>query len=379
MDLVLLSGNDSGTAESRVAVEINTAVGNGGDAVSANTILVDEDVSDIVGTLLRESHVALGGTGLLVSITVDNILGVSLASVDDISDGLQVSSLGIGQSSLANLEVNSLSTLISGNALVGESLGELILEVGILSTEFAIFVSELVGLLVSSVLCSLCSGSGSLSGGDSSGITCDGGGLAGPVGLAKVESEATESGTVHDSTRLTIVVVSLSGDGAQVEGQIDAVAKAEFVEETSTGGEVIAVGLEETCCEIRNQVVEPLLLVAPELVGNIPQEVTVDVREVILYIVGLAVDTLPTGTDTEARIDPFAKISIDCEGSFANLCVSTAPETVNGDVDTTANTYEPIVKELIGLVSTILDFSILIPIGLLCESGTAGEDGNCKN
>lgn len=370
--LVLL--DDGSAVELRVLEEVVATVGDDGQTLSVDTVLVYEHISDIVSTLLGELHVALCRTGLAVSVAGDGELGALARRKDLVCDACEVSLLENGRNSLADLEVDICGLLedVAGMLLC---VCELLLEVLVLILEGCVLCCECLSLLGSGVLGSD-SGSGSCSSGCESGLVSgDSGSLACPVGLAEVEGETAGYGNIGccAADRVVIEVACVEGDSACVNEEAHAVAETECVQETCACCEALAsVCGDQTCGEVGNEIVDPLLLVAPELVGDIPKEVAVEI--VVLEAVGVVervLETLPAGTDTPARLDPLADEYI---GSEAGAVCEVIVYIVKSDVDTTAYTGEPVVKELVGLVRSILDLAVCIPVALLCECAcSAGE------
>ena len=64
-------------------------------AILGDTVFVDEDLLNSLGTTLGEIHIILGSTGLLVGITLDHDLGVGIG-LHPLGDVVYIYHFGIG-------------------------------------------------------------------------------------------------------------------------------------------------------------------------------------------------------------------------------------------------------------------------------------------
>ena len=78
----------------------------------------------------------------------------------------------------------------------------------------------------------------------------------------------------------------MENGSAKVNGDRELGVQTEVVEQTETGSNVSSLlAYESAGVEVRNAVVKPLLLVSPELVADVPEEVGVNLM--IAYTVGV--------------------------------------------------------------------------------------------
>ena len=128
---------------------------------------------------------------------------------------------------------------------------------------------------------------------------------------------------------------------------------------------------------IRNEVPDAGLLVTADGVGEVPEEVTVDVVErslVEFTTLGGVLETVPAGADTDGRGEPFADVEIGSEAELA--------ETVGlfkDGVGTGTDTDEGVVEETVGHIGTTDDVTVRIAIAILLRKGVKGEQDTCRS
>jgi hypothetical protein len=218
------------------------------------------------------------------------------------------------------------------------------------------------------------------------------------VGLAEVELETSSSGREDDELASTLgVSVTLANESHKVDGDVDAVAQTENVEETGTSGilEVVlstlleGVGTEgdiqDTHSGIGNEVPETGLFVATDGVGDVPEEITVYIVEtetaagehsrVLESDLGVVPQTVITQTHTDGGSPPLTEVEVNGEADVAPTLRSANGR--NDGVDTGTDTDEGIVKGLVGLVSTANDLTVLVTIVVLLSGCAHREKEAC--
>ena len=129
--LVLDGVDHDAAAELLLVVEhvVYTALEVLDDLRGRDTELVDEDIVNGVGAVLGEHEVVVRGSGLLVGIAADEVLGVR-GALDEVGDALEVDHLTLGDVPLVDYEVDvepDLGDVL--DVLDGFGVGEAVAEV----------------------------------------------------------------------------------------------------------------------------------------------------------------------------------------------------------------------------------------------------------
>lgn len=136
-DLLNLDGDN--TVVSSTVEELDLAAVSGtGDVLLLGTGL-DEQVSDILDTLLGEVLIALLGTGLLVGITVDIELDIAVDNI--LVEVVEVSEFTLGEFGLAAVEVESQRRSLDN---LDNSEFTILVEIGLTINEVIDLVSDLL-------------------------------------------------------------------------------------------------------------------------------------------------------------------------------------------------------------------------------------------
>ena len=286
LNLLDLDSNDAVLGSAIEQLDGRT-VGSGFDVALGSTGL-GEEVNHGLDALLGEGLVVLGGTRLLVSVTVDGELGVTLHDI--VGEELEVSLFTGGELGGAQVEVNGhRGTFLDINSSESAVLVEVGLAVDELAqrSNFLLQKSDLVlqgGVLLLEGGHLVLQGVVLLGGERNRDHDRSDGAVTVEVGLTKIELQTGGSGREDNETTGAIGVgSSLSDEGHEVDGEVHTVAQTQNVEETGTGSILIVVGsalgegvdtlanIENTHGSIRNEIPETGLFVTADGVGDVPE------------------------------------------------------------------------------------------------------------
>ena len=330
------------------------------DQLRGHTVLADELVGHVAGTLLRELHVVVRGTGLYVSIAGHGDRGV--VSLYVLSGVEEVDLLILVDLRAVDTEVNDILIVLSNNS--GLYLGALRAAYGTLA-ELSILAAEVVELALETV--------------DEI-----------PVhGLYAVELYVTyvEGKTATDAgDDVTVIKAryksSLRSDGqSNARGEVDIEVNTEICRDSvidlAEEGILSTVHLciledslevlirlililahdvraEVTYTEVGNYVEYTIGIVGSKVIGDVEEEVKVGIDGAKLdglsSTEGLDIVVVDSQTGTEVGVVPLtysdagAPAELVAKGSvFLSLCDSSIiPVGVEGDVDTTESLDKPV-------------------------------------
>ncbi len=361
-----------------------------------------EEIHNGLGALLGQLLIALGGTSLLVGVTVNCELGVTVNNV--LGEILEVSFLTSAELSGTAVEVEGYRSirlnLNSSEGAILVQIGLTILEVAIRSKlvfEGSHFVLE-GGILFLEGSHFVLEGVVLLGGERNRDNNRSDGAVTIPVGLTKVNLHTEGGGRIEDETTSVVgVSVSLANQDLEVQGEVDTLAQAKDIEETGTSGILEVVNstllnridtlgdIQNTHGHIRNEVPEAELVVTGDGVGNVPHEVTVQIVETELVTssnsravesnLGVVPKTMITQTDTDGRSEPFTEVQVSGEADVTPLLRIT--DGTDNAVDTSTDTDEHVVTSMIGLIRTMDNLTVFITVVVLLSKSVSGEQEAC--
>ena len=210
------------------------------------------------------------------------------------------------------------------------------------------------------------------------------------TGAAEVELQA-EGGGRHTGVAADEAVHVVSGgtgaEDAEVDGQAHALAEAEHIEEADTGGEflvtlegelaVVLAHDQKAGGGVRNEAPEASLLVAVDAVGEVPEEVAVEIvvgSLVELAALGGVEEAMPAGTDTDGGAEPLAEVQVRGKTDLAH-----AELLLDDGVHAGAEADERVVESAVGHIGTTDHLTVRIAVAVLLRHGVEGEEEACSS
>ena len=356
------------------------------DVLFVGTCLLEE-VNDSLNTLLGELLVALCGTGLLVSITIDDELGVLVDNV--VGEVLEVSLFTCAEGSGTTVEVESdrctCGSVNSGEVTIFVEVGLAVYELTERSNfllEFSNFVLELCILLLE--FCNLTGEVFILLGGEGHGNNCRNNACAALEAaltdlVSNTPGEGEREGNLcrETSTRVIPVVTILISNCkcASVDDHIELLIAKECIllsHDTGTesptgvgfGSAIVSVICNaDASRRISNPAPVASLLIAVDEAGEIEQDIkTCIVLPEAETIVG---DTVVADTETVLGSEPLTNKNIKTKTGQGEDRKSTTITSVDTIVSTNASTNKPVVAESVGLVRSANDVAVCVTIRIL--------------
>ena len=132
----------------------------------------------------------------------------------------------------------------------------------------------------------------------------------------------------------------------------------------------------QTAGQIGNEIPDTGLFVTADGVGDVPEQVAMDVvvRGLLQFTaLGGVVDTVPAGAETDGRAEPLADGDVRANPELAEAIVA-----LEDGVHTGAEADEHVVESAVGHIGTTDDLTIRTAVGILLRKSVEGKEKTCS-